>query len=346
MKPSAFQRVCVVGLGKLGLPWACVLASKGIEVVGIDTSPLAVEVVNSAAYRGHEPDVAQLLSQHRERLNATEDFEAVDGTQAAFVVVPTPSDARQRFSLDYVLTAVEQIARAVTRADIEDYTIALVSTVMPLACERFILPAIERASVHRARRGIHLAYCPEFVALGQVVRGMLHPDLVLIGAADQAVSHRLADFYRGIVQNNPAVIETSLASAEVAKLGINSMLSFKVACANLLSRLCHELPGASVDEVTRAVGSDSRIGPKFLRGGLGFGGPCLPRDVRALASLCQDLGIDSGIPDAVSNFNASMPDAIVQIVSRELAEHGPTSNGTVARNRPEPRTPNPYPLTV
>src|SRR5206468_12771985 len=138
--------------------------------------------------------------QHHEHLNATEDYEAIEGTQAAFVVVPTPSDAQQRFSLDYVLPAIERIASVVSRAGIDDYTIVLVSTVMPLACDKFILPAIERASGDRAGRDIHLAYCPEFVALGRVVYGMLHPDLVLIGTAEPAVSQRLSEFYRGIVQ--------------------------------------------------------------------------------------------------------------------------------------------------
>jgi len=316
MKPSPFDCVCVVGLGKLGLPWACILAAKGIDVVGIDTAVEVVEMVKRAAYDGHEPDVGRLLTQHHQRLNVTVDFEAVASTQAAFIVVPTPTDSDDGFSLEYVMPAIEQIARVVKRARIGDYTIVLVSTVMPGSCEEFILPAIERVLGQRSGCRIHLAYCPEFVALGRVVHGMLHPDLVLIGAEDEAVVRRLTEFYAGVVENNPAVVAVTLASAEVAKLGINAMVSFKITCANLLARLCHELPHASVNEVELAVGSDSRIGPKYLRGGLGFGGPCLPRDVRALASLCRDLGIAAEIPETVSNFNASIPQSIVRLVAR------------------------------
>lgn len=180
------------------------------------------------------------------------------------------------------------------------------------------MPVIEGAEAGQSGGSIHLAYCPEFVALGRVVQGMLNPDLVLIGANDKVISQDLATFYRGIVQNDPKVIEATLASAEMAKLAINAMLAFKVTYANLLGRLCHELPGASVDEVERAVGSDSRIGPKFLRGGLGFGGPCLPRDARALSALCRQLEITSQIPDAVSNFNASIPGELVRLIAREV----------------------------
>ncbi len=165
MKLSSFDRVAVVGLGKLGLPWACTLASKGIEVVGIDTSPDAVQTVNRAAYCGHEPDVAQLLRQHRQHIRATGDFRAVAETNAAFVIVPTPSDTGQRFSLCHVLPAVETITQVISRECTDEYVIVLVSTVMPLACERSIRPAIDRASGRRVGRGIHLVYCPEFVAV-------------------------------------------------------------------------------------------------------------------------------------------------------------------------------------
>jgi UDPglucose 6-dehydrogenase len=116
------------------------------------------------------------------------------------------------------------------------------------------------------------------------------------------------------VTNRPAVVRTNLINAEVAKLALNSLVSVKVTCANLLAEICQHLPGADVDAVTYAVGADSRIGPKYLRGGLGYGGPCLPRDVRALSALCRELGIKAEVPDSVTATNERLAVLVADFV--------------------------------
>jgi UDPglucose 6-dehydrogenase len=327
--------VAVVGLGKLGLPLAGIFAARGCHVSGFDTQTSVVEALSRGKGRDHEPLVEDLLEKAGDRLSASTEYAAVGSTEAAFVVVPTASDPDDRFSLFHVLPAVRAITCEVAEAGIPHYTIVLVSTVMPGACEGVILPAIEEVLVGgrqessvaesiRSRSArttareprIELVYAPEFVALGNVVRGMLEPDLILVGGQTEAAAERVATFLESIVISQPTVVRTNLINAEIAKLALNALVSTKVTCANLLSQICQRMPGADVDTVTQAVGADPRIGPKYLRGGLGYGGPCFPRDVRALSALCVELGLDAALPDSVTAINEGIPAQVAAFIHR------------------------------
>lgn len=319
MRNEAARTVAVVGLGKLGLPLACVLAARGRRVHGVDTNAAVVQAINAGRYVDREPRVAELLAAHQERISAATHDAEIAATSLAFVVVPTPSDANDRFSARLVLEAVRSISARVAAARLEGYTIVLVSTVMPGCCQNEIEPAIREAAPGSR---IDLVYSPEFVALGDVVRGMRKPDLVLIGARDKRAADRVECMLRLIVENRPRFVRTSHASAEVAKLGLNTLVSTKITCANLLARICQELPEANVDDVTRAIGADRRIGARYLRGGLGYGGPCFPRDVLAMASLCEELRIDAAIPLSISRFNDGLADALVDLVLEAAPSQG------------------------
>ena len=135
----------------------------------------------------------------------------------------------------------------------------------------------------------------------------------------------MARFYRIVVGNQPNICCTTLVNAEIAKLALNVAVSFKITCANLFAAICEKIPDADVDEVTRAVGSDSRIGSRFFRGGLGYAGPCFPRDVQSLRTLWAELNLDTAIPDAVDRFNRSLPAGLMQVVLRS-----PPQSGSVA----------------
>jgi UDPglucose 6-dehydrogenase len=315
--------VAVVGLGKLGLPWACVLASKGKKVQAIDCSADVVEVVRRRRYVGPEPRVTEMLKDFGGNITPSTDYSPIAGTSAAFVVVNTPNVVG-KFSLQYVLPAVHEIARRVTEAAIPDYTIVLVSTVMPEDCENRLWPAIEEATGSRRGKGIALVYCPEFVAIGHVVENMLSPEFIVVGSTHPEAATAMARFYGSVVDNRPCICCTTLVNAELAKLALNVAVSFKITCANLLADICQRIPGADVDEVTRAVGSDSRIGTKFFRGGLGYAGPCFPRDVQAIRTLCEELRVSSGIAVSVEAFNQAIPLRVL-----ELVKDSPPRNGRV-----------------
>src|SRR5439155_6007964 len=133
-------------------------------------------------------------------------------------------------------------------------------------------------------------YNPEFIALGSVIRDMRNPDMVLIGESDQRSGEMLAGIHRGICESNPTIAHMNFVNAELAKLSINTFVTTKISYANMLAEICESLPGADVDVVTRAVGADSRVGLKYLKGALGYGGPCFPRDNLALAALFRQEG--------------------------------------------------------
>jgi UDPglucose 6-dehydrogenase len=312
------RKIAVVGLGKLGAPLAALWAVAGWEVYGVEQNRARLEDLSQDKPRW-EPLLEAALRDGREQLHLTGDYhEAVANSSLACVVVPTPSDsANPRFSLDHVRAAVEQIVRAVTAARLPEYTIDIVSTLMPGDCENTIWPLIQRLA-GRSKSRIELVYSPTFIALGQIVQGLATPDFLLVGGPDAIANGRTAELHGSLTIGNVHVVSTSWINAEIAKLAINCLLGVKISWANLLATICERLPGADVDAVTRLAGLDTRIGPKCLAGGLGFGGPCLPRDIRALADLAERFAIDSALPDSIIAWNDHQPSRVVDLISTYL----------------------------
>jgi len=310
--------VAVVGLGKLGGPLAALLAARGNRVFGIDLNPSTVEDLNQDKPRS-EPCFATTLKVAREWLTLTTEFaEAIPQTSAACVVVPTPSDsAHPRFSPDQVLSAVERIVEQVTTASLPRYTIDIISTLMPGDCDRVIWPLVKRALLKSSCR-IDLVYSPEFIALGDVLRGLERPDFLLIGGPSAEANEQVVELHRSLHSVEVPVVQTNWINAELAKLAVNCLLGVKISWANLLAAVCENFSSADVDEVTRAVGHDSRIGPKYLTGGLGFGGPCLPRDIRALVSLVGSLEIGTQLAETIVAWNDGQPARVVDLISAHL----------------------------
>jgi Predicted UDP-glucose 6-dehydrogenase len=157
--------------------------------------------------------------------------------------------------------------------------------VLPGATRNGLLPVLEQASGKKCGPDFGLCYSPEFIALGTVIRDFLNPDLYLIGQFDARSGAALEDVNRSVCQKDPAVHRMTIENAEIAKIALNSFVTMKVSFANTLADICERIPGGDVDAVSDALGSDSRIGRKYLTGGMGFAGPCFPRDNVALTSV-------------------------------------------------------------
>jgi UDPglucose 6-dehydrogenase len=309
--------VAVVGLGKLGAPLAAVLASKGNDVLGIDVNPGVVSLVNEGCAPVEEPGLQALLSTSGERLSATTDVGAAANAEMSILLVPTPSDERGAFTNHYVLVAVEKIGKALAKSDCY-HVVVVGSTVMPGSSDREIRPALERASGRRVGDGVGLCYSPEFIALGTVIRDMLEPDMVLIGESDPRAGDGVERLYRSVCENDPPFRRMSLANAELTKIAVNTYVTMKISYANALADICERLPGADVESVTDAVGLDSRIGGKYLRGAIAYGGPCFPRDNRAFAVLARNLGTEPLLAEATDAVNVAQTDRLVRIVESRL----------------------------
>lgn len=296
------MNLSVVGLGKLGSPMAAVLASQGHSVVGVDVNASFVGALNEGRAPVPEPGLQELISQNRPRLRATLDYaEAVANSEISFIIVPTPSQGDGTFSIEYLLAACREIGAAlVKKADF--HLVVVTSTVMPGSTGGPIKEALEKASGKVCGRDFGLCYNPEFIALGTVIRDMLHPDFILIGESDERSGALLQSVYEHY-ETPPPVRRMNFVNAELTKISVNTFVTTKITYANMLARLCEKVPGADADVVTDALGMDTRIGRKYLKGALGYGGPCFPRDNVAFGALARKHGVQPLLAEATDQFN-------------------------------------------
>jgi UDPglucose 6-dehydrogenase len=308
----------IIGLGKLGAPMAAAIAACGLRVIGVDADAAKVEALQQGRPPVFEPGLAETIAAALGRLTATLSIEdAVLDSEITFIVVATPAEADGSFSLRCVLPVCEAIGRALASKH-EFHVVVLTSTVMPGSTGGAVRQALEQTSRKRAGADFGLCYSPEFIALGSVIRDFLNPDFLLIGESDERSGAMLEALYRHVCENRPAVARMNFVNAEIAKLAVNTYVTTKISFANLLARLCEKVPGASVDVVTRAIGLDSRIGGKYLKGAISFGGPCFPRDNVAMIALADRLGARADLPRAIHQFNRAQITGLADLVTQHL----------------------------
>jgi UDPglucose 6-dehydrogenase len=312
-------RYSIIGLGKLGCSMAAGIASRGYEVIGVDVIPEIVEKINAGLAPVVETDLQTYLTRYKDRIRATLSFrEAILQTDVTFVIVPTPSDEKGGFSLDYVKAAFTEVGKAL--ADKDTYhLVVLTSTVLPGSTRYGLLPILEKYSGKTCSVDFGLCYSPEFIALGSVIHDFLNPDLTLVGEMDRAAGEMLEQCYRELLENNAPCRRMSVESAELAKISLNTYVTTKITFANMLADLCERIPGANVDDVTGALGIDSRIGRKYLTGAVGYGGPCFPRDNVALSYIAREIGYEANLPAAVDSMNRGAADRLIQRLSEHLS---------------------------
>ena len=316
------MNVSVIGLGKLGAPLAAVLAAKGHQVIGVDQKPDTVRVFNQGRAPVFEPGLEELIQKASGRLSATTDYRsAINNSDVSFIIVPTPSEDHGAFSLQYVLEAAESIGNCLRHKE-GFHLVVVTSTVMPGATGDQVLPALESGSGKRCGSDFGLCYNPEFVALGSVIRDMQTPDLILIGESDQRSGEILLNLYKDVCENDPPVARMSFVNAELTKLAVNTYVTTKISYANMLAEICERLPGGDVDTVSAALGLDTRIGPKYLKGALGYGGPCFPRDNLAFACLARQLGAQAVLAEATDHQNRLQVPRLAEIILQRLPEGG------------------------
>ncbi|HXI38582.1 MAG TPA: nucleotide sugar dehydrogenase [Bryobacteraceae bacterium] len=316
------MRLSIIGLGKLGAPMASVLAEKGHTVIGVDVNPGYVNALNQGRAPVNEPGLDELIRKNRDRLSATTDYaEAIAASDVTFIIVPTPSEDDGAFSLRYVLAAGESIGYAL-RAKSAYHLVVLSSTVMPGSTGGSLQPLLERASGKRCGEDFGLCYNPEFIALGSVIHDMLNPDLVLIGESDRRSGDILESLHGGVCESDPFIARMNFVNAELTKLSVNTFVTTKISYANMLAQVCERLPGADVAVVSRALGADSRIGTKYLKGALGYGGPCFPRDNIAFSVLARRHGVPAILAEATDELNRRQVPRLAEMILTRLPAGG------------------------
>lgn len=306
----------MIGLGRLGGPIAACLAARGFDVIGVDVDPARVEALNCATPPSIEPGFTDMLRRADGRFRATTDIaDAVEQTEATFVLVPTPNAPGGGFSLAIVEDVCRRIAPVLARKR-GYHLIVIVSTVMPGDCRDVVVPLLEKRTGRVCGVDFGLCYSPEFVAIGSVIANFLKPDFLLIGASDERSSALLESIYRRVCENNPTFSTMNLTNAELAKIAVNAYVTMKISFANMLSEICDGTPGTDVDLVTSALGLDSRIGRRYLTGGVAYGGPCFPRDNIALTRVAERAGADSRLPSAVDNVNNHQTARLLRLIEQ------------------------------
>lgn len=319
------ESISIIGLGKLGSPMVAAYASRGCNVIGLDINIDFVRAINEKRAPVFEPQLQEFLSANKERISATHDYkQAILNSSITFIVVPTPSKERGDFLTDYVVDTAEKIGE-VLKEKSDFHLVVLTSTVTPGSNERDIIPVLEAKSGKKCGKDFGFCYNPEFIALGSVVHDLLNPDFILIGQSDERSGDILQEFYKNLSNNDLAVKRMSIINAEIVKIALNTYVTTKISYANMLAELCEKIPGANVDVVTNALGCDTRIGPKYLKGGLGFGGPCFPRDNRALVYTASKYNVVLPIAEATDRINNSQKTRIAELILSFLPAGGKVS---------------------
>lgn len=285
------ETIAVIGIGRMGLCFALNLERAGYRVVGMDANAGYVNQLNEKNVASPEPQVSELLK-------ASTQFSVTDEIQTAlrqakmiFIAVPTPTSERG-YDHSQVDKVVEEILACGRQHERKHLVISC--TTLPGYCDH-LAAKVESCNYS-------LSYNPEFIAQGSIIQNQLYPDQVLIGEADAEAGDRIEKIYRRMTRSNPRIFRMSRLSAEICKLATNCFLTTKIAFANAIGDLA-TLAGAEPEKILSAIGADSRIGEKYLAYGYGFGGPCFPRDNRALGYFADHLGYDLKLSKATDLSN-------------------------------------------
>lgn len=312
------EKLSVFGLGKLGCTMLACFASKGWQVIGMDVNELSVDTVNKGESPIYEPGVKELINKYQDNISATSDTEyAIRNSDVSFVIVPTPSTIDGTFSTDFVETVAAEIG-SILRSKDSYHTVIITSTVLP-GDMKLIQGLLERTSGKKCSEDFGLCYNPDFIALGSVVRDFLNPEMILIGESDKKAGDKLEKIHRGLIDNSPNIHRMNFYNAELTKIALNSYCTLKITFANTLAEICEKMPGGNVDQVTDALGDDPRIGRKYLKGGLSYGGPCFPRDNRAFAKSAENFGCTTPLAvrtDQINDYhrNERIPNKLLDLM--------------------------------
>ena len=312
---SGIERISFFGLGKLGLPLAALFARSGLRVVGIDINAGLVEKLRAGMVPIAEPGLDEILAEAVPFITYTTDIGEAANTDASIILVETASDGTNSgYSSNRVESACMDLCAALRARPVWRYhLIVIASTLLPGSIST-IVPNLEEALGQSAGRDFGIAYVPEFVGLGKVVKGFTHPSFLLIGSDDPRAATHTAGLYRRIVAPETPLRIQSLWDAELTKIALNMFLCMKVSFGNFLAQLCEHLGGADLDAIANTLSLDSRVGAGLLRGGTPYGGPCLPHDTEAFVHLAQLAGLDALLAKATAEVNAAQFDLIERCV--------------------------------
>ena len=295
------MKIAIVGTGYVGLVSGTCFAEMGIDVTCVDVDANKIEGLLQGKIPIYEPGLDELVLRNtREgRLHFTTDLsQCIDDVEIVFSAVGTPPDEDGSADLQYVLSVARTFGR-----HIKKYTILVTKSTVPVGTARKVKKVIKEELKKRGENTpFDVASNPEFLKEGAAIKDFMSPDRVVVGVESEQAREKMSRLYRPFLLNNFRVIFTDIPSAEMIKYAANSMLATRISFMNDIANLC-ELVGADVNMVRKGIGSDSRIGSKFLYPGCGYGGSCFPKDVKALIRTAEKAGYTMKVLHAVEEVN-------------------------------------------
>ena len=307
--------ISVIGCGYVGCVTGVCFADMGYRVILVDVDPRKVDSINEGRSPIYEPGLEDLIQKNRERIHATMDLRAaIRDTDITFVAVGTPSNADGSIDLTYVFRVCEEVGD-ILRGKEGFHIVIIKSTVFPGTTDDRVRHILEYTSGKKAGVEFGLGSNPEFLREGNAVHDFLSPDRIVIGADDPRTADTLRALYASV---DSQVLVTSSRTAEMVKYASNAALATKISFANEIGNLCKTI-GVDSRDVFLGVGMDSRVSPAFFKTGIGFGGSCFPKDVRALVAGARAHGEDLNILDAVLKTNEAQPLRLLSLLQKHLS---------------------------
>lgn len=291
---NSTNNITVIGIGRLGLCTALCFEKAGYNVIGVDINPSYVNAINNKTFNSPEPLVNEYLKNSSNFKATCSLDEGLKFSDIYYIMVDTPSTSSKEA---YDHSNLGKVLIEINKRKVQNKHIVIGCTIFP-GYIRTIGKFLIKDCINTT-----LSYNPEFIAQGNIIYGLQHPDIVLIGQGSIEVGDKLEAVYKKVCSNSPKICRMSPDSAEITKLAINCFVTTKIAYANMIGDIADNTPGADKFEILKAVGGDKRVGNLYLKPGYGFGGPCFPRDNRALGSYAWQVGIEPIIPQATDTSN-------------------------------------------
>jgi len=314
-------KISIVGTGFVGLCTGAGFAARGFEVITSTHDREKVGSINRGIPPFYEPGLGEMLKTLVSKgylRCVVEREEAVLSTDVTFIAVGTPSRSDGGINLNYVKEAAREIGKALAKKD-EYHIVVVKSTVIPGTTQNIVKPLLEGSSQKRCGIDFGLCMNPEFLREGSAIYDTFHPDRIVIGEYDRESGETLQTLFESFYKDEISpLVRTNLFTAELIKYANNSFLATKISFINQVANICQKTPNTDVTAVAKAIGLDDRIGPRFLRAGLGYGGSCFPKDVKALIEYSKSLGYMPNLLEAVEEINQEQPYKAIELAKDVL----------------------------
>ena len=308
-------KVSVIGTGYLGATHAACMSSLGFEVIGVDVDAAKIELLTAGRVPFYEPGLEELLQKEiaSGRLTFTTDFKAIADADVHFICVGTPQqEGSLAADLKYVDAALEAVA-----AICKPGALVVGKSTVPVGTAARL-----RERLLKINPGADLAWNPEFLREGFAVEDTLHPNRLVVGVTSDAAEAKLKEIYANNLAENTPWVRADLPTSELVKVAANSFLATKISFINAMAEVC-EAAGGDVTVLAKAIGYDPRIGSRFLQAGIGFGGGCLPKDIRAFMARAGELGADQALEflREIDSINLRARQRVIELVRKDLSDN-------------------------